>query len=79
MSTANDIRSERAQAALQSYVEAKGETFENSGSEVGDLIADLLHLAVRIEDADSGPETVLRIARMHFEAEHGNPEEEAVT
>ena len=77
MTNSNETRTERAQAALQSYVEAKGEVFEHSCSEIGDLIADLLHLAVRIEDADNGPTTVLRLAGMHFDAEHANPEEEA--
>ncbi|MBP3958399.1 hypothetical protein J8F10_24380 [Gemmata sp. G18] len=77
MSTSNATRAERAQAALMSYVEAKGEVFENSGSEIGDLIADLLHLSVQIEDRDNGPTTVLRIAQMHFGAERGDPEEEA--
>ncbi len=38
MTTSNGTRAERAQNALQSYVEAKGEVFENSGSEMGDLI-----------------------------------------
>jgi hypothetical protein len=81
MTNNNDTRAERAQAALQSYVEAKGEVFENSSSEIGDLIADLLHLAARLlEGEHSGGETVercLRLAQMHFDAEHENPEEEA--
>jgi TorA maturation chaperone TorD len=81
MTTRNDIRAERAQAALQSYVEAKGEVFENSSSEIADLIADLLHLAARLlEGENTAEETVercLRLARMHFDAEHNNPEEEA--
>lgn len=72
----NETRSERASSALQAYVEAKGEVFENSASEIADLIADLLHLAIRIDDADNGPTTVLRLARMRFDAEHNNPEEE---
>jgi hypothetical protein len=74
MTTGNDMRAERAQAALQCYVEAKGEVFENSASE----IADLLHLAVRIDDRDNGPTSVLRLAQIHFDAENNNPEEEAV-
>jgi hypothetical protein len=78
MTANNADRAERAQAVLMIYVEAKGEIFENSSSEIADLIADLLHLTVRIEDPDNGPTTVLRLARMHFDAEHGNPEEEAV-
>ena len=80
MTTSNDTRAERAQAALQSYVEAKGEVFENSSSEIADLIADLLHLAARLSEGEANPEDTvercLRLARMHFDAEHGNPEEE---
>jgi hypothetical protein len=77
MSTRNDIRAGRAQAALQSYVEAKGEVFENSSSEIADLMADLLHLIVRIDQGDDPVESTLRLARMHFDAEHNNPEEES--
>jgi len=77
MTTTNDIRAGRALAALQSYVEAKGEVFESSSSEIADLIADLLHLAVRTEEGDEAVERCLRLARMHFDAEHNNPEEEA--
>lgn len=76
MTTRNDIRAGRAQAALHSYVEAKGEVFENSSSEVADLMADLLHLTVRIDDGDHGPASVLRLARMHFDAEHNYPEDD---
>lgn len=50
MHPANGTRAERAQAALQSYVEAKGEVFENSSSEIADFIADLLHLAARLDE-----------------------------
>jgi hypothetical protein len=82
MTTSNDIRAARAQDALQSYVEAKGEVFEASSSEIADLIADLLHLAARLlEGENTAEETVercLRLARMHFDAEHENPEEEVV-
>ncbi len=77
MTTRNAIRAKRAQAALQSYVEAKGEVFENSGSEIADLMADLLHLTVRIDQGDDPVESTLRLARIHFDAEHNNPEEEA--
>lgn len=76
MTTTNDIRAERAQAALHSYVEAKGEVFENSSSEIADLMADLLHLTVGIDQGDDPVESTLRLARMHFDAEHNNPEEE---
>ncbi len=80
MTTTNDTRAERAHAALQSYVEAKGEVFENGSSEIADLIADLLHLAARLLEGENTPEDTvercLRLAQMHFDAEHGNPEEE---
>jgi NTP pyrophosphatase (non-canonical NTP hydrolase) len=69
----NETRAQRAEAALMQYVEAKGEVFENSSSEIADLIADLLHLAAKLDEEVEG---VLRLAMTHFEAEHGNPEEE---
>lgn len=47
-----ETRRERASIALQGYVEAKGETFENSSSEAVDLIADLLHLVADIESME---------------------------
>jgi hypothetical protein len=75
MTTRNDNRAARAQAALQSYVETKGEVVENSSSEIADLIADLLHLTVRFDQGDDPVESILRLARMHFDAEHNNPEE----
>jgi hypothetical protein len=77
--TSNETRAERAEIALQSYVEAKGEVFENSSSEVADLIADLLHLVARdgYDQGDEPVERALRLAMMHFEAEHDNPEEDA--
>ena len=75
--TSNDTRAERAKSALQSYVEAKGEVFESSDSEIAELIADLLHLAVRTEEGEEAVERCLRLARIHFDAEHDNPEEEA--
>lgn len=76
MTTRNDIRAERARAALLTYVEAKGEVFENSSSEIADLMADLLHLTVRIDQGDAPVESILRLARMHFDAEHNNPEDQ---
>ena len=74
--TSNDTRAERAQTALLAYVEAKREVFENSSSEIADLVADLLHLAVRTDQGDEAVESTLRLARLHFDAEHNNPEEE---
>jgi len=71
MATTNDARADRAETALRQYVGAKGEVFENSSSE----IADLLHLSVSLNDWDDPVKSVLRLARMHFDAERGNPEE----
>jgi hypothetical protein len=77
MTSSNDNRAERAQNALRTYLETKGEVFENNSSDIADLIADLLHLAVRTDQGDEAVESTLRLAQMHFDAEHGNPEEEA--
>jgi len=78
MSNTNETRAVRASEALRNYVEAKGEAFENSSSEAADLIADLLHLVARIDEGDEPVESTLRLARLHFDAEHGNPEEEEI-
>lgn len=72
----NADRAQRAETALREYVEAKGEAFERSSSEIADLIADLLHLAVRLDEGDDPAANALRLAKMHFDAEHGNTEEE---
>ncbi len=79
MPISNETRAERAEAAMCFYVEAKGETFENSSSEIVDLIADLLHLTARLDEGDEPIESTLRLARMHFEAETSNPEEQTMT
>ena len=76
MTARNDIRAQRAQIALQSYVEAKGEVFEGSSSEIAELMADLLHLTVKIDQGDDPVDSTLSLARMHFDAERDNPEEE---
>lgn len=73
--SANDARAERARSALRLYVEARGEVFEDSSSEIADLIADLLHLTLRIDQGDDAVESALRLARLHFDVEHGDPEE----
>jgi hypothetical protein len=65
----NRDRAERARTALQAYIEARGEAFENSSSEIADLIADLLHLAADLDEGFDPVESTLRLARMHFEAE----------
>src|SRR4051812_35207468 len=76
MTSSNATRAERAQNALRAYVEAKGEVCENSSSEIADLMADLLHLAVRTDQGEEPVESTLRLARKHFDAEHDNPEED---
>lgn len=76
MGVNNDTRAERARDALRAYVEAKGEVFENSGSEVAELVADLLHLAARDDGGEEGAERAVRVARMHFDAEYGRAEDE---
>jgi hypothetical protein len=72
----NETRRMRAANALRAYIEARGEVFENTSADAADLIADLLHLVVAIDHGDDPVESTLRLARMHFDAEHGNPEEE---
>jgi hypothetical protein len=73
----NESRAGRARTALQHYVAAKGQVFENNSSEIADLITDLLHLSIRIDQGDDPVESTPRVARMHFDAEHGNEIEEA--
>jgi hypothetical protein len=75
--TTNEIRARRAETVLRTYAEAKGEAYEASSSEISDLIADLLHLSVCLDEGDDSVESTLFLARMHFDAEHENPEEEA--
>lgn len=76
----NETRAERAENALHDYTTSKGEVFENCLDEVADLVADLLHLEARMAREDGAPsddyvERVMRLARLHFDAEHENPEE----
>ena len=77
MANTNRGRADRAEATLQQYVEAKGEVFERRSCEIVDLMADLLYLAARLDEGDDPIESTLRLAKMHFEAEHENPEEQA--
>ena len=74
--TSNETRAQRAENALREYVEAKGEVFENSSSEIAELIADLLHHVVRIDQGDNAVESTLHLARCHFNDEHNGTEEE---
>lgn len=80
--TANTTRAARAADALEAYVVAKGEVFEACTDEITDLMADLLHLAAQYAkddraDPEDYVEKALRLGRLHFDAEHNNPEEEA--
>jgi hypothetical protein len=83
MTTSNATRASRAENALQAYVEDKGEVFENSRSEIADLIADLLHLIDRDHNPTDAPapwvddlvRSTLDLAQMHFDAERADPEE----
>lgn len=72
----NETRRHHAEVALRSYIEARGELYEGSSSEAADLIADLLHWVAANDQGEDPVESTIRLARMHFEAEHGNPEEE---
>lgn len=74
--TTNQERARRAEGALQAYVEAKGDVYEASSSEISDLIADLLHLTMRLDQGHDPIGSTLRLARLHFDNEHDNPEEE---
>ena len=65
----NRDRTERARIALQAYIEARGEPFENSSSEIVDLIADLLHLTADLDEGFDPIDSALCLARIHFEAE----------
>jgi hypothetical protein len=67
--TDNETRADRAGEAVRQYVEAKSEVFEQSSSEIADLIADLLHLAARWDQGDYPIDSTLMLARMHFDAE----------
>jgi hypothetical protein len=65
----NEARAKRAADAVYQYVKAKGEAYEESSSEVVDLITDLLHLAAKLDQGDEPVESTLHLARMHFDAE----------
>ena len=77
----NAARAERAENALRHYIEARGEVFENSSSEIADLIADLLHLAATMDggetEDESTVEAVLHLAQLHYEAETDEEREAA--
>src|ERR1051325_6359809 len=81
MTLSNAIRAARAHNALRTYVEARGEVFENSREDITDLIADLLHLLARDHIAAAPPagdeviQAILDMARMHFDSEQAEAEE----
>ena len=59
-------RIESAREALLNFGERDGDLLDCYEADITDLIADLLHLA-EAEGVD--PESVLRMAKMHWEAE----------
>jgi len=65
----NEACAKRAAEAVYQYVKAKGVVYEESSSEVVDLITDLLHLAVKLDQGDDPLDSTLSLARMHFDAE----------
>ena len=62
----NITRANRAKKLIAQYDEIKGEDFDEYGTEIVDIITDMLHLAKR-QKLDT--EVVLRTALYHFEAE----------
>lgn len=66
MTAANIHRINDAQAALDAYI-ATGDKDVPSAA-IGDLIADLLHLARTIDDCDP-PETIAALALRHVRSE----------
>lgn len=72
-------RLDHARAALNAYFAEKGEpqrkNNEYDDTDVSDLIADLLHIQkhLKLRDIDK----TIATARMHFEAEQAELEEEA--
>lgn len=76
MSSMNDKRASRAEAALEAYILARGEVFEASPYEAADLIADLLHLTDRMAEAwDIGTDATIDLARAHYDAETSGEED----
>ncbi len=72
----NIKRAKRANDALRTYIENKGELFDENRdvSQIIDLIADLLHIATTISDDDYTPEVLLHIARNHYLEEIAIPD-----
>ena len=72
----NEARRQRAAAALQSYIEGRGEVLRlRLMTEAADLIADLMHWAMAQPQYPPNESTnadyILITGRMHFEAEYG--------
>jgi hypothetical protein len=67
MSRTNLERATHAQAACDEYGSLVGMTLvEDRESLLGDLLADMLHLAVRL---NIDPDRVVRLGQMHFTEE----------
>lgn len=78
----NERRRQRAAEALKCYIYGRGEVFENSLSEMSDLIADLCHLAMVSDEKQSiwdatHSDSIIRMGQLHFFEEFENPEEDA--
>lgn len=75
----NPDRASDAKAALQWYKDISSKNEEDNITTITDLMADLMHLLVSDlqpeETAEDAVNYVTGLARMHFDAEHGNPEE----
>jgi hypothetical protein len=72
----NETRRQRAEETLRHYVTSRDEVYEGNSSEAADLIADILHWVAKHDEGFDPVDSTIRLARMHFDAEHGNPEEE---
>lgn len=71
----NDDRAARAQEALAFYAAKKGQTLHWSSAQIADLVADLLHLAAFRGAGPKEIDGIVRLARLHHQAEHDDPDE----
>lgn len=74
----NATRRDRANRLRAHYAEIKMEVNDEDETELSDMLADMFHLAVSEskDDTEEVCDRIVRVARMHFDAEHNNPEEE---
>lgn len=77
--TLNDIRAHRAAETLKYYIiQQRGEIYEQHGTEIIDLIADLLHLSKRltIQHKCFQPPNILYTSGKQFDVQHGDNTQE---